>query len=188
MSVDRGVYFVGTISLVTEHCCTCGVVFAMTQEMEKRRREDHESFYCPAGHGQHYTGPNEADRLRAEVERKQQMLEAEQARNLKTAQERDQVARAHHKMRVRVMNGVCPCCNRTFQNLLRHMQTEHAGEFNVRTLRQAFGMTQAAVAQEAGVDNSHVSNYERGKPVAAYAAKAIKGWVDKHALTDRSKA
>lgn len=25
----------------------------------------------------------------------------------------------------RVKNGVCPCCNRSFQNLKRHMNTKH---------------------------------------------------------------
>ena len=63
-----------------------------------------------------------------------------------------QVSKAHKRMRERVMNGVCPCCNRTFQNLREHMKSEHADFGTVQTLaalRQAFGMTQEAVAKEA---------------------------------------
>ena len=31
------------------------------------------------------------------------------------------------KMKKRVGNGVCPCCNRQFVNLQRHMATQHPG-------------------------------------------------------------
>jgi DNA repair exonuclease SbcCD ATPase subunit len=29
------------------------------------------------------------------------------------------------RIKNRASNGVCPCCNRTFQNLARHMHTKH---------------------------------------------------------------
>tara|TARA_Y100000310_G_scaffold338946_1_gene430083 strand:- start:1163 stop:1354 length:192 start_codon:yes stop_codon:yes gene_type:complete len=29
------------------------------------------------------------------------------------------------KLKNRAKAGVCPCCNRTFQNLSRHMETKH---------------------------------------------------------------
>jgi hypothetical protein len=28
-------------------------------------------------------------------------------------------------MRKRIQSGVCPCCNRTFENLGRHMKSKH---------------------------------------------------------------
>lgn len=31
------------------------------------------------------------------------------------------------RIKNRVGNGVCPCCNRSFGNLHRHMQTKHPG-------------------------------------------------------------
>lgn len=31
------------------------------------------------------------------------------------------------RLKNRVANGVCPCCNRTFANLQRHMSTKHKG-------------------------------------------------------------
>lgn len=173
--------FVDTLRFETEICYKCGIPFAMTADFQKRRRDDHGTFYCPAGHGQHYNGKTEEQKLREEVERQRQMRDAEEARRLRVEQERDQVSRAHTRMRARVMNGVCPCCNRTFQNLMRHMQTEHAGEMNLRTLRTAFGMSQVAVAKEIGVTNVYVSLHERGKPVPAYARIAIDAWINRQA-------
>lgn len=173
--------FVGGVEFFTESCCNCGMPFAMTVNFERQRRADRQLFYCPAGHGQHYTGPSEADKLRADLERQRQIVDAERARAARVEQERDQVARAHNRMRTRVFNGVCPCCNRTFQNLLQHMKTEHAGEVNLGTLRQAFGMTQGAVAKEVGVSPAHISLHERGRPVPSWAKSAIDGWVDRQA-------
>jgi hypothetical protein len=44
----------------------------------------------------------------------EQRLEAEAAEHAKTARKLS-----------RVSAGVCPCCNRTFQNVARHMKTKH---------------------------------------------------------------
>lgn len=170
--------YVDGIEFVTVHCCQCDIPFGMTKELQRRRLVDRESFFCPKGHSQHYTGPSEEKKLKDELARKESMLEAERARALSLKAERDSVARAHSRMRSRVMNGVCPCCNRTFQNLLRHMQTEHAGELNLKTLRQAFGMTQGQVAKEIGVYPAIVSLHERGKPVPDHALQSIERWVN----------
>jgi DNA-binding XRE family transcriptional regulator len=169
--------YVDSIAMSTIHCCTCGVVFGMSEDFIKRRREDHKTFYCPAGHGQNYTGLSEATKLRTELERKEQMLEAEHARTMKMERERNEIQRAHTKMRQRIVNGVCPCCNRTFQNLLRHMQTEHAGTPSLKVLRDSYGLSQGALAREIGVSQAQVSCYEKEKPVASYAKKAIESWV-----------
>lgn len=173
--------FVENSWLSTETCCNCGMLFAMPQDVQRRRRDDKATFYCPAGHAQHYTGPTEADKLRREVERERQVREAAEARAGKAEQNLAQVARAHRKMRQRVMNGVCPCCNRSFGNLRQHMKTEHPDFGSARTLlelRQAFGMTQAAVAKEACVQLPYVSNYERGKSVPGRARERLDAWVD----------
>lgn len=176
--------FVDSLYFETEICCNCGMAFAILADFQRRRIDDHKTFYCPAGHGQSYKGPTQAMKLRDELERKKQMLEAETARAQKMQDERDRVARAHHKMRTRVVNGVCPCCNRSFGNLRDHMKTEHPNFGAVQTisaLRQAFGMTQADVAREAGVNTSYVSLYERDKPVAGYAKQRLDNWTTAHA-------
>lgn len=174
--------FVDEIEFVTHSCGECGVLFAMTRDFQEARKKTREVWHCPNGHVRVFTGSSEADKLRAEVQRKDQMLEAERARSARIEQERSQVAKAHHRMRTRVMNGVCPCCNRTFQNLMQHMKTEHEGEFSLRNVREAFGMSQSAVAAEVGVKPMHVSLHERGQPVVGYARDALESWVDRQAM------
>lgn len=172
--------FVEQTEFVTEQCCHCGISFAMTADLYRRRLNDHNKFYCPNGHAQHYSGKTEAQKLRDQLERERSMREATEARAVKIEKHRNQIKKAHQKMRARVMNGVCPCCNRTFQNLMRHMQTEHSGEISLRNIREAFGMTQEAVADEIGVNKIHVSLFERNKPVADYAKQAIESWMLTH--------
>lgn len=175
--------FCGKEWFETEQCCNCGVSFAMTADFKRRRLEDRKIFYCPAGHGQHYTGKTEAQRLKDELERKNQMLDAANARAATAEQEKSRVSKSHKIMRARIVNGVCPCCNRTFQNLLMHMKSEHPdfkAAMSLQTLRNSFGMTQAAVAAEAGVHPVHVSLYERERPVSARAKQRISDWLDRH--------
>ena len=99
-----------------------------------------ETFYCPRGHGQHYNrGPSEADKLRQErdrlkqdaarkdeviaYERRCRELADQRAERSKrqTAAAKGQVTR----LKNRASAGVCPCCNRQFQNLKRHMDSQH---------------------------------------------------------------
>jgi DNA-binding transcriptional regulator YiaG len=174
--------FVNGIEFRTEQCCNCGVAFAMTADFMRRRRNDRKTFFCPNGHGQHYVGKTEAEKLREELERKQNALDAERRRAVALEQQRDQIAKAHRKMRDRVRNGVCPCCNRTFQNLMAHMRTEHPdfGTATLKMLRDAYGLTQSAVANEIGITSVYVSLHERGKSVPVYAKQRIESWIERN--------
>lgn len=181
--------YVDDVEFATEQCCNCGMAFAVTADFQKRRRDDHKQFYCPAGHQQFYNGKTEAQKLREELERKGQMLDAANQRAARIERQRNDVAKAHMRMRDRIKNGVCPCCNRTFQNLLQHMRTEHNGQLPLRTLREAYGLTQAALADEIGVTAGQVSAAERGKPVGLYAQTTIDSWVERQApaIKEQSK-
>jgi hypothetical protein len=118
------------VSLVAETCCACGVVFAMAEEFydQCQRAKSRKSFYCPNGHHQHYVGKSDAQKLaeaeeRLRVERDNTAFwrgqEAQRQRQLSAA--RGQVTRIKN----RIAGGACPCCNRTFVNLARHMETQH---------------------------------------------------------------
>lgn len=120
------------VTIVPVMCCACGVVFGLEAGYRKQRLNDHKDWTCPNGHPQHYTGETEADTLRKQLERTKQ--EAEWARERARGEER----RAQHaerrlaatkgvvtKMKKRVGAGVCPCCNRHFSALQRHMETKH---------------------------------------------------------------
>lgn len=95
-------------------CYHCQMPFGVTAYFEQRRREDHQNFWCPAGHGQHY--PHETKLEKAE--RKAAML-ADQVR-----MERLQRESLERKLK-RVEKGACPKCNRHFKNVERHMKTKH---------------------------------------------------------------
>lgn len=172
-----------------ETCCNCHMQFAMPAEYQKARRNDRKTFHCPAGHPQHYTGLSEEQKLRDELERQRQQTDAAKARAATAEADRQRATKAHNKMRQRVANGVCPCCNRTFQNLLNHMRSEHpefTAKQTLQTLRTTFGMSQGDIAREIGVKNFHVSLYEREKGVPEYAKRAIDGWVESHAARDEA--
>lgn len=168
--------FFKEVEFVTEECCKCHMQFAVTRDFYDQRKADKATFYCPAGHPMHYTVSTE-QRLQQQIERERLMREAAESRAASAVNQRDQIAKAHKRMRTRVMNGVCPCCNRTFQNLMGHMKTKHAGEFTLKNIRDAFGMTQSDVADEAGVATSYISLYERMKPVPQHSKDAIESWI-----------
>lgn len=176
-------YFTAKETFEVEHCCNCGMAFAITLTFKNRKQKDHSNFYCPNGHSQHYTGKSQEQKLKEELERKQQMLDAANARAHEQEEAKKQIAIAHKKMRVRVMSGACPCCNRTFQNLMNHMKSEHPDfveKSTLLTLRTAFGMSQSQLAKEMSTKPSYISNYERNIYVPEYAKVLIESWVDKH--------
>lgn len=174
--------YVDGIRFETEICCSCGMPFAITAHFQKNRLNDHKSFYCPAGHAQHYTGKSEEQKLKERLERERSIREAAEARANKAESQHKQIAKAHTKMRNRVMNGVCPCCNRTFQNLMKHMQSQHSNELTLKHIRESYGMTQSAVAQEIGINSIYISLAEREKPVPRYADTAIRAWMESQVI------
>lgn len=91
-------------------------------------------FFCGYGHGQVFAeGETEEQKLRRERDRLTQRLaekddEITRQRDLREAAERRTAAARGQvtKIKNRVGHGVCPCCNRTFSDLARHMATKHA--------------------------------------------------------------
>lgn len=132
--------YTGTLAI--EECCNCHITFAMPEDLKRRCIEDgaNATFYCPLGHAQHYTR-SEVQKLRDKLadekwrrEAAQASAEAAQASAraaIDQADAAERSARAYKgaatRIRRRVANGVCPCCNRTFADLARHMAGQHPG-------------------------------------------------------------
>jgi len=110
--------------LETTTCANCGVLFAMPQHLTASRMTDKEIFYCPNGHTLSFK-KSEVDRLKEELAREKEA--AQRARDESARKDRLlSAARGQAtKIKKRISNGVCPCCNRTFINLQRHMGTKH---------------------------------------------------------------
>jgi hypothetical protein len=111
----------------------CGISFAMPQDFQLVCRLDHnQEFYCPNGHGQVYIGKTEAQKERALRESAERDREYYQVQLRRTREELKSTERSraaikgqNTKIKKRIANGVCPCCNRHFAALEKHMATKH---------------------------------------------------------------
>jgi hypothetical protein len=118
------------IAYTTESCCSCGVVFALTAEFQRARMSDKARFYCPNGHSQSYIGKSdrelayEANQARHKAEMR---LQAEVDQRKAAARELNAKERELKRLRQRAKGGACPCCNRTFVQLSRHIKSQHPG-------------------------------------------------------------
>lgn len=120
-----------------ETCVRCSTPFMMSEAVHATataRREGF-TFYCPNGHEQHYvTGETQLDKMRRERDRlAQQVAQRDdeiraQREHREAAERRASAARGQvTRLRNRAAAGTCPCCNRTFANMTRHMASQHPG-------------------------------------------------------------
>lgn len=122
----------GTYTLET--CCLsgCGVQWAMPADLVRRLRRTHKLFYCPHGHGQHYSGQSDLEAARNRAAKAAARAERMEAERDEAMGERDHHWRSSRsyrgqvtKLKKRAAHGVCPCCKRTFKDLARHMTSKH---------------------------------------------------------------
>ena len=113
---------------LTVRKCWCGIRHAIPSELSGAVDEDSSiSVYCPVGHswvsGTHER--RESARLRESLDGERRRSQA--ARDLLAAEERSHAATRGHltRQRKRAAAGMCPCCNRTFQQLAKHMRGQH---------------------------------------------------------------
>lgn len=121
--------------LVEITCYRCKVVFGLNDEYYRVAKQagPKMSWHCPNGHSQVFLeGPTEADKLRKELETQRQqnaMWQEEYDAQRQRAEAAERSAAAYKGVTTRLKNrvgrGVCPCCNRTFANLARHMAGQH---------------------------------------------------------------
>lgn len=130
----RGTTIDVTTALVTEICCRigCGVLFAMPAELQKRRQNDHNDFYCPNGHNQHYTAKSEAERLReqlAKVERDRKWYAERSDRlandNMTLAKSRSALRGVVTRLKNKAAAGVCAFCDHSFPDVAAHVAEAH---------------------------------------------------------------
>ena len=115
-------------------CGECGIVFYVPRDWVTRRRDHGEhggEFCCPNGHCRVWK-ESALDKMRRERDRLKQdqaRLEQEKQEAWATANaqlERAQKAEAEVKrVRKRAAAALCPCCNRHFANVERHIKTKH---------------------------------------------------------------
>lgn len=119
-----------SLNFSTVEWYSCGCIFGMLSEFNTNRLRDKKSFYCPNGHPQAYIGESD-------VEKANRLLMEEQARHKRTLERVNEAERERDKLKRRVKAGVCPCCKRTFKQLVAHMKHKHPDfdvEFGKRKL------------------------------------------------------
>lgn len=116
-------------------CAQCKHPIYLTAVEMGTLRQSSSTFFCLWGHENYFPkGESAEDKLRRERDSLrqneawyEQRLKIESAER-QAAERRASAARGQiTKLKKRVAGGACPCCNRTFENLARHMQTKHAG-------------------------------------------------------------
>jgi beta-phosphoglucomutase-like phosphatase (HAD superfamily) len=112
------------VELETTDCCVCGVVFAIPARMLENLREQAGSITCPSGHRLTWA-KNEAAKLRDELAAEKRRKDAALARANEADEARLKAEATLARLKKRQQAGVCPCCNRTFSNVQRHMASKH---------------------------------------------------------------
>ncbi len=103
--------------------CWCGIHFGVPSNLmeEYERRAGQMSIYCPRGHSMvpgSGSLKKKLDRAEARERHLQDQLEA--------AERTRRALRGHlTRLRNRIAAGVCPWCQRTFQQVERHVATKH---------------------------------------------------------------
>lgn len=120
-------------TLVPRDCAVCGTTFAISEYFEKRRRDDGEQFYCPNGHSLSFNDTLEK-RLKKELAQERASHDQTRAQCRDEEDMHDDTKKrlscqkgVTTRLKNRAKNGVCPCCNRSFANLKRHMGSKHPG-------------------------------------------------------------
>lgn len=122
--VTRNETYAGHTTLEAEVCGACGVLFAAPKIMLDACRQDGDSFFCPNGHSLSYT-ESENDKLKRQLQNAKDGRAAERAKRDQAEASLRTTKGVVTKMRKRIAAGVCPCCRRSFQDLARHMESQH---------------------------------------------------------------
>ncbi len=104
----------------------CGHQVYMPTAMYRRLSRSHNNFYCTVcGKGNSWAQKSDLEVLRGRLASTQDMLDtARQERDRNERRRRSEKA-AKTRIKNRIANGVCPCCQRSFKDLHRHMQNKH---------------------------------------------------------------
>lgn len=139
LRVQQGCTYAGHADLTGMVCPTCGIVYAIpTTMVESAYAKGNRKivWHCPNGHELGYNGESKEAKAKRTAER-----EAEYAKNRAARLAADlEQTRAHlhgqkslatrmknerNVARERAAAALCPCCNRSFKQLRRHMASKH---------------------------------------------------------------
>lgn len=95
-------------------------MFAVTREFYNWTRKGN-GWHCPMGHSRRWLGDSPEQKL-AKAEARETALRDQLEASIRDA---EHARSMHARDRQRIANGVCPCCNRYFANVHRHITSQH---------------------------------------------------------------
>lgn len=113
--------FTEIITFTKIDCGRCGASYAINEKYRAERKEKGGYWHCPYCQCSWGYGDSTNAQLQRALEEKQRLLTAAKCETLRERQLKEDLERKQR----RVARGVCPCCNRSFENLQRHMKTKH---------------------------------------------------------------
>lgn len=134
-AIEGGTRVAVSSALKVVNCCGCGGTYAMAADYLDKRQRDGGSWQCPyCRMGTAYC-ETETDKLKKALERQKESTAYQRREKEEYLQQRNTLERSRNGMKgvlvreqnklARIRNGVCPCCNRHFKNVKRHMDSQH---------------------------------------------------------------
>jgi len=118
--------------LEKEECGYCGGIYAISNNFIERRKEKGGSWYCPyCGSKWHFT-KTEIQKLEEKLQNTKNLLACEISRHDQTKASLNGYKSANTRLKNRASKGICPCCNRYFENLHKHMETKHPNYLTIK--------------------------------------------------------
>lgn len=114
---------------VVNQCGTCAVWHTIPEIIYNSYRAEGGFWHCPNGHQRGFRkGQDEIDQenIRRERDRLKQDTARLECEVVGQRQRADAAEKKVIQIKRRAAAGVCPCCNRTFLNIQRHMKSKHA--------------------------------------------------------------
>jgi len=113
-------------------CWKCGLHFAVPEDFDRRNKNEGRSWWCPGCGSAAVYKRTRVQELEQQLVTQRQRLHYTEEAKAEALEQRDH-ARAQAngykgalvKTKRRIANGVCPCCQRTFTDVQRHMRSKH---------------------------------------------------------------
>lgn len=115
-----------TETLVKVTCGLCGGVYAIAQRYHKKCYEDAKMWSCPYCRRRWgFPGKSQTQQERERADRAEDRVRSLRCALSATERSLSATKGVVTRTKNRVGKGVCPCCNRHFANVERHMASQH---------------------------------------------------------------
>jgi hypothetical protein len=112
-------------------CIGCFIKFQVPLGFVAARRRTRQAFYCPNGHSMSYTESSEdvirreRDRLKQDAAQLQDAIRLQREKHEEAERKLAASTKKIAALKKREAAGLCPCCNRTFAALQKHIAWKH---------------------------------------------------------------